>query len=334
MGKRFIFRADAGPVMGFGHFVRSVALAGYVREADPEAEILFASRFDSGVASLFPFQRDALNEIDASFFPLADNTDFLSIPGKDDVTVLDNYYYTPDYQKEVRARCRALVAIHDMAGYEFEADAVISGTPLPRTAYRIPDYSLYFSGLEYFPLRKPFFSSFHRREISAAGPDCCEAPIVMAMGGADPLHLAPRLVGAVRRAFKDSPVVVVGRHPLPPDVGNVSTLSGLTAEQMVDLFDSACLGIFPASTVCIEALSRRLPVVSGRFVDNQDILLDALKGGGYARSVGDLARLADMEVEAAAEVIRKAGVAAMASSGNSIPFLKGKSVLTEMLLNF
>ena len=44
----------------------------------------------------------------------------------------------------------------------------------------------------------------------------------------------------------------------------------VSAEGVRDLLDNADMGIFPASTVCVEAFSRHLPVAAGYFVFNQE----------------------------------------------------------------
>ena len=65
-----LLRADAGPTTGYGHFIRTSALAAYLA-GDFECEVL---SFDTG--------RDSL---------AATNAAFLERVGKEEVVVLDNY---------------------------------------------------------------------------------------------------------------------------------------------------------------------------------------------------------------------------------------------------
>lgn len=334
--RRILFRADAGPKTGYGHFVRSCALAGYLRhyceEHGESLDLLFASRGDSPGQTLTPFQQSSLLEVGASFIPLVSNDDFLRLLLPEDIVVLDNYYFTKAYQRAVKSRCAALVCLHDMPGHEFDCDVVISGTPLPRHSYSMPADALYFSGLQYFPLRAPFFAP--------AAPTALrndeDSPIVLAMGGADPLQLARRLAPAVLEAFPESPLVIIGGKKEDYADERTTVLTGLTASEMVALFDRSKLGIFPASTVCIEALSRRLPILAGRFTDNQDYLYDYLHKEGYAGPLGDLSDLsaqAEDNKEVAAGLIRHAATQTFSKSGPKINFQKARSELASGILS-
>jgi spore coat polysaccharide biosynthesis predicted glycosyltransferase SpsG len=44
----------------------------------------------------------------------------------------------------------------------------------------------------------------------------------------------------------------------------------LSAEQMVEVFSKSDIGIFSASTICVEAIASKLPVFAGWYVDNQE----------------------------------------------------------------
>lgn len=299
---RFVFKADAGPATGYGHFVRSVALASYLRHvAGLELPLLFVSRPDQPGMPLSSFQRLTLDEIEADYISISDDQDFPSLLEKDDVVVLDNYYYSPEYQREVGRHAAAVVCLHDMPGHSFDCRMVISGTPLPRSAYNMAPDTLYYSGLEYIPLREPFFAP-----VPVARPSLdTGGTVVMAMGGADPLRLAERLAPALRLAFPSSLIVVVGGHDVF-QINGVEVMKGLSAAEMATLFDCSSLGIFPASTVCIEALSRKLPILTGRFTSNQDYLNAYLTKKGYAGSLGDLQQLAALQPEEAALRIKAA----------------------------
>ncbi len=60
----------------------------------------------------------------------------------------------------------------------------------------------------------------------------------------------------------------------------------VSAEGVRDLLDNADMGIFPASTVCVEAFSRHLPVAAGYFVSNQEeFYAEGVKRDGSLRSI-------------------------------------------------
>ncbi|MGN0238162.1 MAG: hypothetical protein ACI4AK_08795 [Lepagella sp.] len=268
MKRRVVLRADAARSIGFGHFVRTMALAAYLsrdfvcRVASFNPDLLRISDYQLGLiseASATPLHIEAADRdtYDAKFVKSLE---------PEDIVVLDNYYYNTEYQRLVRARCRALVCIDDVHDRHFVADVVMTFCPLQRGDFSLEEYTRFFGGPEWSFLRAPFLTPTPSRQSNHVDR------VVLAMGGADPFRLTDRIVALLRELNGDisidilaGPTVLVSHLDDP----HIRVIRQADARQIVDLFDSADLGIFPASTVCMEAFARRLPVAAGHYVDNQ-----------------------------------------------------------------
>lgn len=265
---RVVLRADAGSVTGYGHFVRSVALASYLRN-DFDCVVATCCP-DAGVPS--DWQLSLVDKAGASLLSLTatdlDSFDSLFIDSlaPDDIVVLDNYYFTTEYQRRVRSCVRALVCIDDMHDRHFVADVVVTVCPLTREDFSFENYTRFYGGVDRAFLREPFFAPAVRREC----PEVVRQ-VAVAMGGADPFHLTDSVILALRRILPDVKIdVIAGQSVRVSESGDhIHVYRQASASDIVEIFDNADVGVFPASTVCVEAFARHLPVMAGYYVDNQ-----------------------------------------------------------------
>lgn len=282
-----MLRADAGRNIGYGHFVRSCALAGYLRE---EFDCLVVTRNPDGPLSDFQIRTAiesgaAVRVLKATDIESADS-EFLDIIQQDDIVVLDNYYFSTIYQKKIRERVKALVCIDDMHDRHFVSDVVMTFCPLIRDQFSMETYTEFYGGIEWSFLREPFIAPLPPdKNISSKGR------IVIAIGGADPLGLTGKMIGVVRKVCPDKKIdAIAGNSILQEysDDDNVIIHRQLDARSIAELFDNSDWGLFPASTVCVEAFSRHLPVVAGHFVDNQEEFYTHGVNKGWFGALGDL----------------------------------------------
>lgn len=269
MKPRVVLRADAGSSIGFGHFVRTTALAAYLRD---DFECVVATRNpDTGRPT--PYQLSLIEEADALPSDLTGrereefDAAFLDDLMPDDIVVLDNYYYPAEYQSEIRTRCRALVCIDDVHDRHFVSDVVMTFCPLDREDFSMEDYTRFYGGIKWSFLRQPFLAPARQR------PSGTIRRIAMAMGGADPFGLTDRYIALLRRIAPDVVLDVLAGQTVRVSYQQDQRLHiwrQADAKTIAEIFDNADLGIFPASTVCVEAFSRRLPIAAGHYVDNQE----------------------------------------------------------------
>lgn len=266
---RVVLRADAGRTIGFGHFVRTCALAAYLRDSF-RCEL---ASFNPSGEGMTAYQTRMIRESGATPVTLegpamedADRT-FLALARGADITVLDNYYFSTDYQAAVRDRCGALVCIDDVHDRHFTADVVMTFCPLGRDDFSLEEYTRFYGGIEWSFLRAPFLAP-SRRERSGGRI----SSVVTAMGGADPFRLTDKVIDIIRETLPDTAIHVIAGQTVEVSAresGRLRIWRNIDASAVAELFDSADLGIFPASTVCVEAFARRLPVAAGHYVDNQ-----------------------------------------------------------------
>lgn len=293
-----ILRADAGSSTGYGHLVRTCALAGYLA---PRFHCIICSwNAEPSPATSFPswIMRQAvdagaeLRAIQAPD-PETSNKEFLSIlVGLHDsrpLVVLDNYYFSTDYQVAVRQLASKLVCLDDMHDRHFVADILISFVPLPRDRFSMEPYTLYLSGFQWAFLRKPFFRPLppeSRRRRS----------LLLAMGGTDPCALVPRLFPMIRDAYPDLVIEIIAGSASALDSSvdfthHAVVHRNIDADELVDIFDRCCLAILPASTLCIEAFARNVPVAAGYFIDNQFDFYNTASARGMIYPLGFLPEL-------------------------------------------
>jgi len=217
------------------------------------------------------------------------DTAFLEIIREDDIVVLDNYFYETSFMLEVRRRCRALVCIDDMHDRHFPANLVMTFCPLTRDMFSLEPCTKFRGGMEWSFLREPFLRDRVSRQYDGQLPQ----RIALAMGGADPLGLTDKMVRLIRDINDSLTIEVLAGQTVTIGFAEDERLAvhrQASAGEIADMFDRCDLGIFPASTVCVEAFSRGLPVAAGYFVDNQEEIYAYGIEHGWFRPLGDLRR--------------------------------------------
>ena len=268
--KKVYFRADAGGTIGYGHFIRSLSVADMLND---DFDVTFFT------ANPSEYQREEMSKV-CKFQPLSEDTkltDFLSLLQGDEIVVLDNYFYTTDYQREIKDKGCKLVCIDDPHGIHYVCDVLLShGNGIP-SDFDIESYTRLCLGKDWAMLRRPF-----RRPVNWDHPR--NNDIVVNFGGADPYHITELIVSLLLELKLNYNIkVILGDKVYLSDEckAQVEVLKNLTAEQMAQLFDESAFGIFAASTVCIEGLSRGLPIIVGYYVDNQEKYYHRIKQLGY-----------------------------------------------------
>lgn len=270
MQQRILFRADASKTTGYGHFIRSLALAGYLKD---HFDCCFAS-FNSDTQYKLP-SNNQLQQILEICSPLelqGDNIEeyndrFLDEIRSSDIVVLDNYYYTTEYQKKIKDKGCKLVCIDDVHNRHMVCDMLITVCPLEKKDFSVEPYTKFIGGIEYGFLRQPFYKKAPERNIQGY-----LKRIVLAMGGADAFNLTDKIASVVHNVVPEAIIDVIAGDTVSV-TSNIESFTNvhksISANEIVNIMDNADIGIFPASTICIEAISRRLPILAGYYADNQ-----------------------------------------------------------------
>lgn len=280
--RKICFRADADAEIGYGHFIRTLALADMLKD---DFECVFYTQ------SPTEYQRREAEKVCELVTLPADDSRFqlfLDCLKGDEIVVLDNYFYTTDYQRAVKAKGCKLVCIDDMHDKHYVADAVVNQSPVKEEEFDVEVHTKLFLGKDYELLRKPFLQPL--RHLNRNND------VVVSFGGSDPLHLTDKVISLLLRIGAPYHIVAVlgDKTYLSEDnKEKIEVLSKLTAQQMADLFEMSSFGILSASTVSLEAMSRELPIMIGYYVDNQQEGYERFKERGNFISLGFLPDLSE-----------------------------------------
>lgn len=273
------FRADAAPEIGYGHFVRTLALADML---GGDFDKTFVTRHPT------PFQVEQIKGICGNYVVLGDDhfDGFLNLLRSGDIVVLDNYFFDTDYQRKIKAAGCRLVCIDDMHDKHYVADVVINHGLTDASLFSIEPYTRLCLGLDWALLRKPFLNA-------KPLPKRQQGHCVVAFGGVDALNLTAKvalILSAKPNIKKITAIVGDGYTGIGSlgTIGKVDIRKNLSAQQMADLFCSVEFAVLPTSTLCIEALACSCPVFAGYYVNNQYPYYQNLLQNGYITPLGDL----------------------------------------------
>ena len=101
--RKIYFRADAGPEIGYGHYIRSLALADMLKR-DFDCKMFTQSPTNYQIKEARTICPVIALPNDESKFYL-----FLDLLEGDEIVVLDNYFFTTDYQRAIKAKGCKLV---------------------------------------------------------------------------------------------------------------------------------------------------------------------------------------------------------------------------------
>ena len=276
LNKRKIYlRADAGPEIGYGHYIRSLALADMLKQD-----------FDCTMFTQTPTDyqlREAKEVCSVISLPNDDSKfdKFLDYLKGDEIVVLDNYFFTTNYQRAIKAKGCKLVCIDDMHDKHYVADVVINHGCTNASLFDIEPYTHLCLGFEYALLRRPFWQPKKQsRELNS---------YAICFGGADPQNLT---LDYAKRITSEQPfghiIAIIGDSYQHEDslreVQGIEVRKRLTANQMAQIFSSAEHVICSASTTAYEALACGAEVTSICYTDNQKELHHLLSSTNFTQS--------------------------------------------------
>lgn len=259
--KKIFFRADASAEIGYGHFIRTLALADMLKE---DFDCVFFTQTPT------PYQKAEAAKV-CKLIELPDTNDkfsvFLEYLSGDEIVILDNYFFTTDYQREIKIKGCRLVCIDDLHDKHYVADIVINHAIDNPTLFSIEPYTKLCLGLEWALLRKPFL-------LPRSNAVRENKHWLISFGGSDYYNLTEKYIGLIHRNndVEHISVVIGDAYKYENTLQNykkVTIHKNLSAEEMATLMQRCEYAILPCSSICIEAISQGCKVYAGYYVDNQ-----------------------------------------------------------------
>lgn len=292
--QKIYFRADASAAIGYGHFIRTLALADMLKD-----------NFDCTFFTCHPtpYQVSEMEKV-CPFVTLQEEThydEFLSQLQGDEIVVLDNYYFTSEYQSKIKQKGCKLVCIDDVHDKHFYADIVINHTPgMMAEYYSCEPYTRLLLGPSYLLLRKPFFDAINQKSDSPS------EQTFICFGGSDEYNLTKCACKIIRNIDNRPIIAVVGGGYLYRDDlenfsidNNINIYSNVDAETMANLMKLSSLAIVPASCTFLEACCSRIPIITGFDADNQLFIAESCERLGLGYNCGDLRENFDQKLTSA-----------------------------------
>ncbi len=161
--KTFIFRVDASPEMGFGHFMRMLALAQMLEKK--RHNIYFVTLSSSTtLIEILVAQRFNFNLIKSSFHENTDLINLVSFAKKVNANwiVIDGYHFSSNYEKYIKQNLPniKLMRIEDLPVRHHFADVLLSPNfDSENMKFSTESNTIQLLGLRYLILRKEFYEN-------------------------------------------------------------------------------------------------------------------------------------------------------------------------------
>lgn len=276
------FRADADSEIGYGHFMRTLALA----------EVL-SSKYDCRFATKAPtdFQRSCLKDVCRLIELTSDErrfADFANMIEGGEIVVLDNYFYDEEYECQLRQKGASVLLIDNLHTRHTFADAVLGfAMGLKETDYSVEPYAKLYLGPAYSLIRKSFINQLTTPHPSIRNYD--KLKVVISFGGADITGVASSISSMLSKLDNVQSVLVIGK----PFDGTkfdhkITFRSGLTSEEMKDAFVENDIAVLSVSTTFFEAMACGIPIIGGYHVNNQIVNYGNIINGTGIIGCGDL----------------------------------------------
>ncbi|MCI5059229.1 MAG: UDP-2,4-diacetamido-2,4,6-trideoxy-beta-L-altropyranose hydrolase [Flavobacteriales bacterium] len=291
MKQKVYFRADGNADIGWGHVTRTLVIARQLRN---DFENIFVTRFlNDYISDQARMACDTVIELEDSADHLSD---FIQELQKDDIVVLDNYFYSTDDQRKIKDKGCKLVMVDDMHDKHFVADLVINHSHgISPEDYSKESYTKLLLGLKYALIRPEFHKPIPQKNENNQNTFIC-------FGGS---RYAEKTIdfaeSILAHTHGDIHIVIGGSEDIFEnlkskfsDERRINIHFNLNAEQMVSIMDLCYYAIVPSSSMLIETLYRGLKVITGYFVDNQKLIYAAMTKDKHAIGIGYLDEIKDL----------------------------------------
>ena len=286
MKQRVIFRADGNLKIGYGHFIRTLGIAGLIKD---EFNCVYATQRPTS------YQITEINKVCNQIIKLTSdnkhNEEFLTYLHSGDIVVLDNYYFTSDYQLQIKNIGCKLVYIDDFNDKNYVCDALINNIPgFSIDSFKVKEYTKLYLGTDYALLRKEFFNEELRKVKKV------KKSIFISFGGADFFNISSKFLNYLDQFDTSLSInLLIGDAFKYQDdlkqFKNLNVYKNIDADKVSKLMAQSDICIVPASSLINEAASIGSKILTGYFADNQKQPYDFFINNDLAIGLGDFREL-------------------------------------------
>jgi UDP-2,4-diacetamido-2,4,6-trideoxy-beta-L-altropyranose hydrolase len=276
--RKVILRADGGNHIGMGHFIRTLALAEMLKD---DFQCVYATQAPS------LSQIAEIGRVCHSFIELANDEShfntFLDHLQGDEIVVLDNYYFTTDYQRSIKQKGCKLVCVDDLHDQHFVSDLVINHAPgICMSDYSTDKNTKLLLGLEYVLLRRPFLERAKSNKTHLN-----RDTVFINFGGEDRFNISLRILKDMVNFNPSLKVKLVLGHSnhhlnsireyITSSSTEIELFLNMNASEMAEIMWDCDFAVVPCSTILFEIIACKLPFITGAYVENQKLIAGYFK---------------------------------------------------------
>lgn len=307
------FRADASDVIGSGHVMRCMTLAGALRQDG--ADVTFVARTlpdhlrekliaEGHALHMLPPISEAASAArlpHAYWLDTSQATDARHTAAALDRTpvdwlVVDHYALDQEWESALRGHCRHVMAIDDLADRKHDCDLLLDQNFRRQYEDRyeglVPPHCVLLEG-PFYALLRPEYARLRADVI----PRSTLRRILIYFGGSAFADFTASVVDAVLSlGLPEFEIdVVVGAGAKRSDIDAMSAAEGVRVHQQVsslaNLIAEANLGIGAVGATSWERLCLGLPTIAVTLADNQVKVAEELAAAGLIRLMGDISEV-------------------------------------------
>lgn len=279
---KIYFRADANANIGYGHFVRSLALADMLKD-DFDCTFFTQTPTEYQISEMEKVCKYKSLPSDDTKFNI-----FLDLLKGDEIVVLDNYFYTTDYQKKIKEKGCKLVIIDERIHQSYYTDVLINHLiGVNESDLSCNSGAILLLGPHYALLRKSF------RNVKSAFNDKSNE-ILITMGGSDYNNMTLKIVHFLCNYPRYKVNVLLGdsyKYENTLSDFPITIYKRCSAKEVLDLIINQLLVISTPSTIAYEICSVGRLLMVGSYADNHRYAELQLCSHGLATSCGNLDEL-------------------------------------------
>ncbi|PKB42618.1 UDP-2,4-diacetamido-2,4,6-trideoxy-beta-L-altropyranose hydrolase [Cellulophaga sp. RHA19] len=273
MTKKIIFRADGSSTTGLGHLYRLFSLVEIVKDT---FEFVFLTH-ETSTVSVIPTNYN--KEVIPENIKTEDEPEWLAVnySPQEYIIIADGYQFISSYQREMKQKGYSLMYIDDLSKEHMYADVVINHSPyIHDIDYKKEAYTKLALGTKYALLRPLFLKEAKKNRVINVIDS-----VFVCFGGADPFNLSLKAVESLLKIsnFKNIHVVLGAAYKHKEifyleekHSGKIKTYRNLSEEDLIKTMQLCNFAIVPASTILYELSCVKMPILSGFYVDNQELI--------------------------------------------------------------